>query len=92
MGSIPAPHSGSSGFGNRNAFMGVGSPQKFKIQPVQPIAPLHAPQPIQPIRPMPPGGGFVSGNQRTMNVPGAPTLPQNPYADSAWRRQMYGPK
>jgi len=35
--------------------------------------------------------GFVFGNQRTMNVPDAPKLPQNPFADAAWR-QIYGPK
>jgi hypothetical protein len=71
--------------------MGVKTPQELKIQPIQPIPRI---QPIQmrPLRPKPLGAEFVSGNQRTMNIPGAPKLPNNPFADKAWWRQMYGPK
>jgi hypothetical protein len=31
------------------------------------------------------GEGFVSGNQMTMNILGAPTLPDNPFPDLARR-------
>ena len=73
-----------------NNFMGLKSPQELKIQPIRPIPPI---QPIQMrlLGPKPPGE-YISGNQRTMNVPGAPKLPNNPFADQAWWRQMYGPK
>jgi len=71
---------------------GMNAPQQLKIRPVQPIHRLQAVQPIQPTSGRPPGEGFVFGNQRTMNVLGAPKLPQNPYADAAWRRQTYGPR
>jgi hypothetical protein len=37
-------------------------------------------------------GGFAFGYQRTTTLlPGAPRLPNNPYADAAWRRQTFGP-
>lgn len=87
MGKIPAPQSPSFG---SNYFMGIKTPQELKIQPIRPIQPI---QPIQPrvLRPKPPGE-YVSGNQRTMNLPGAPKMPNNPFADMAWWRQMYGPK
>ena len=62
------------------------------IQPIQPIRPLQPIQPIQPLRGMGAGQGFSFGDLHTMNLPGAPKLPQNPIADAAWRRQMYGPK
>jgi hypothetical protein len=50
---------------------------------------------IQPIQPMPgigAGQGFSFSDLHTMNLPGAPGLPQNPFADAAWWRQMYGSK
>jgi hypothetical protein len=60
-----------------------------QIQPIPPIA-----KPIQPIRPAPAGGPFTHGigNQKTLNVPGAPTLPNNALPDEAWRRGVYGLK
>jgi hypothetical protein len=36
--------------------------------------------------------GFSFGDLHTMNIPGAPKLPKNPFADAAWRRRMNGPK
>jgi hypothetical protein len=88
MGGRAGSPRGNPGLGSNNAFMGLASPQQLKMQPLQRTQPI---QPLQPAHPMPAGGGFVSGNQRTMNVPGAPKLPNNPYADAAWRQQMYGP-
>jgi hypothetical protein len=60
-----------------------------QVQPLPPVA-----KPIQPIRPVPAGGPFTHGigNRKTLNMPGAPTLPNNPLADAAWRRGVYGPK
>jgi hypothetical protein len=57
---------------------GLNSPQQLRIRPVQPMHPPQAVQPMQPIRGTAAGEGFVFGNQRTMNVPGAPKLAQNP--------------
>ena len=35
--------------------------------------------------------GFTLTNQRTTTLlPNAPRLPENPYANAAWRRQMFG--
>ena len=60
------------------------------LRQVQPLPPLA--QPIPPIRPAPPSGPFTHGveNRKTLPIPGAPTLPDNPYADRAWRRSVYG--
>jgi hypothetical protein len=69
-----------------------GFQQIKPIQPIQPIQPLQPIQPIQPMQGTGPGQGFSFGDLHTMNLPGAPRLPQNPFADAAWRRQMYGPK
>jgi len=91
MGGIPGNPRGMAG-GPNVPVGGLNAPQPLRIQPVQPMRPPQAVQPIQPIRGTAAGEGFVFGNQRTMNVPGAPKLPQNPYADAAWRRQIYGPK
>jgi hypothetical protein len=87
----PAPESGNFRLENNDVLMGIKSPQELKIQPVPRLPPLPV-QPIQPVRAMPPGGGCIFGNQRTMNIPGAPKLPNNSFADRAWWRQMYGPK
>jgi hypothetical protein len=58
-----------------------------QVQPLPPVA-----QAIQPIRPAPPGGPFTHGleNRKTLPIPGAPVLPDNPFADRAWRRAVYG--
>jgi hypothetical protein len=92
MGRTPAPHSGNPGFATSSNFMGVKTPVKLKIRPIQPLPPIV--QPVQPIRRAPPGGPFTKGmgNRKTLQIPGAPTLPNNPYADAAWRRGVYGPK
>ena len=96
MGAIPGNPRGN--VGGPNVIGGLNPPQQLRIQPaqpvqpVQPIQPIQAIQPIQPIRGMAADKGFVFGDLRTMNLPGAPRLPQNPYADAAWRRQIYGPK
>jgi hypothetical protein len=74
---------------------GRPSPSIKPLQPIQPIQPIQPLQPIQPTPAMPAmgaGQGFSFGDLHTMNIPGAPKLPQNPYADAAWWRQMYGPK
>jgi hypothetical protein len=92
MGRATAPQGGNPHLANSAALMGMKSLQELRIQPVQPIPRLQPAQPIHPIRAMPAGGGHVFSNQRTMNVPGAPKLPNNPFADRAWWRQMYGPK
>jgi hypothetical protein len=89
MGAIPGNPKGNVGGPN---VIGLNPPQQLRIKPVQPMHPVQAIQPIQPIRGMAADKGFVFGDLRTMNLPGAPRLPQNPYADAAWRRQIYGPK
>jgi hypothetical protein len=90
--SAPANPKGFGG-GPNTAFGGLNAPLRIQpVQPVQPIQPIQAIQPIQPIRGMAADKGVVFGDLRTMNLPGAPRLPQNPYADAAWRRQIYGPK
>ena len=71
------------------------SPAIKPLQPLQPIPPIPPLRPIQPTPAMPAmgaGQGFSFGDLHTMNIPGAPKLPQNPHADAAWRRQMYWPK
>ena len=52
-----------------------------QVQPLPPIA-----QPIQPIPALQTASPFSGGNRKTLNIPGAPTLPDNPFADAAWRR------
>ena len=91
MGGIAGNPRGVAG-GATGAAGGLNGPQQRRIRPVQPIHRLPSVNPIQPIRAKPAGEGFVFGNQRTMNVAGAPKLPQNPYVDAAWRRQTYGPR
>ena len=94
MGSKAAPQYGNPGFSN-SAFMGGGNTplarQLRGLHQVQPLPPIA--QAIQPIRARPRGRTFTRGNRRTTTlVPGAPLLPDNPYADAAWRRAVYGPK
>jgi hypothetical protein len=84
---------GLPGFGTKGAVTGLNAPQQLKIQAVQPVQATQPTQPIQRLQAMPPGGPFTLGNHKTTTlVPGAPTLPQNPYANAAWRRQTFGPK
>jgi hypothetical protein len=90
----PNPPSTSDGRPNARLQHGI-QPTVQSFQTIRPIPPIQPIQPIPPIQPMPAmgaGHGFSFGDLHTMNLPGAPRLPQNPYADAAWWRQMYGPK
>ena len=83
---------GLPGFGTKGAVTGLNAPQQFKIPAMQATPALHATPAMSPTPAMPAFGGFAFGNQRTTTlVPGAPRLPNNPYADAAWRRQTFGP-
>ena len=89
MGGIPGNPRGYAGGAG-----GLNAPQQLRIQPTQPMHPLQTVQPVQPIGGMAAGEGLVSGNQqaqgifggqKTTSLPGAPTLPANPYPQLARR-------
>jgi hypothetical protein len=67
-------------------------------QPIKPMEPFHPMQQMQPIPPIQAIQPFQAlpqglGRQPTMaNMPNAPLLPPNPYAQQAWLRGMNRPK
>jgi hypothetical protein len=81
-----AGQKGLPGFGTKGAVTGLNAAQQFPAMQATPA--LQATRPMSPTPVMPALGGFALGNQRTTTlVPGAPRLPNNPYANAAWRRQ-----
>jgi hypothetical protein len=86
-----AGQKGLPGFGTKGAVTGLNAAQQFPAMQATPA--LQATRPMSPTPVMPALGGFALGNQRTTTlVRGAPRLPNNPYANAAWRRQTFGPK